>query len=200
MLGNWWIDVYQLEAGGLLSYVATIQLESHITLPYHVIINTPQIYIWTKQPNKRWMQRVPETAALYLEPVSQAQGGLGQGWKGYTPLPKKLPTGGQPHDSPEPPEDPTTPKAKRVCPISRAENFQTDEDSETDETPSIHNFLFSSSTTPSSDSIQQMDKFRKLLKEALTLASALNNTPSSPVHWDQTILWLTDPNRECRLS
>jgi len=40
-----------------------------------------------------------------------------------------------PHDSPEPTEDPTTPKAKRVCPTSRAENLQKDEDnSETDET------------------------------------------------------------------
>ena len=37
-----------------------------------------------------------------------------------------------------------------------------------------------------------MGKLRKLLREALTLASALNNTPSSPVHWDQTTLWLTE--------
>jgi len=79
--------------------------------------------------------------------------------------------------------------AKKICPTSRAENLQTDEDnSETDETPSIPNFLFSSSTTPGSDLIQQMGKLRKLLKEALTLASALNNTPSSPVHWDQMTL------------
>jgi len=97
------------------------------------------------------------------------------------------------HDSPEPTEDPTTPKAKRVCPTFRAENLQTDENnSKTDETPSIPNFLFSSPTTPSSDSIQQMGKLRKLLKEALTLASVLNNTLSSPVYWDQTTLWLTE--------
>jgi len=37
-----------------------------------------------------------------------------------------------------------------------------------------------------------MGKLRKLLKEALTLASALNNIPSSPIHWDQTTLWLTE--------
>jgi len=62
-----------------------------------------------------------------------------------------------PYDFPKPTENPTTPKAKKVCPTFRAENLQINEDnSETDETPSIPNFLFSSSTTPSSDSIQQM--------------------------------------------
>ena len=111
----------------------------------------------------------------------------------HTTTKKNPQQGDNPHDSPEPTEDPTTPKAKRVCPTFRAENLQTDEDNcETDETPSIPNLLFSSSTTPSSDSIQQMGKLRKLLKEALTLASALNNIPSSPVHWDQTTLWLTE--------
>jgi len=78
---------------------------------------------------------------------------------------------GNPHDSLVPTEDLTTPKAKRVHPISRAENLQTDEDnSETDETFSIHNFLFSSSTTSGSDSI---GKLKKLLKKTLTVRGHL---------------------------
>jgi len=80
------------------------------------------------------------------------------------------------HDSPEPTEDPTIPKAKRVCPTSRAENLQTDKDnSEMDKTPGIPNFLFLGPTTPSLNSIQQMGKLRKLLKEALILSSTLDN-------------------------
>jgi len=70
------------------------------------------------------------------------------------------------------PEDPTTPKAKRVCPASRAEdspmNIDTDEgDSEKEKNLGIPSFLFSGPVTQSLDSIQRMDKLGKLLKEAL---------------------------------
>ena len=61
-----------------------------------------------------------------------------------------------------------------------------------DGTSGAPGFLFPGPTTPGSDSIQKMGKLRKLLKEAFTLASALNNAPSSPVHWDQTTIWLTE--------
>jgi len=37
-----------------------------------------------------------------------------------------------------------------------------------------------------------MDKLRKLLKKALSVASALANTPSSSIYWDQTTTWLTE--------
>ena len=102
-----------------------------------------------------------------------------------------------PHTTTEATEDPTTPKAKRVRPTSRAEdspmNTDMDEDdSEKEENPGIPRFLFSGTTTQGSDSIQRMDKLRKLLKEALSVASALANAPSSSIHWDQTTTWLTE--------
>ena len=65
-------------------------------------------------------------------------------------------------------------------------------DSEKEENPGIPRFLFSGTATQGSDSIQRMDKLRKLLKEALSVASALANAPSSSIHWDQTITWLTE--------
>ena len=60
-----------------------------------------------------------------------------------------------------------------------------DEDnSEKEENPGVSSFLLSGPVTQSSDSIQKMDKLRKLLKEALSVASALANAPSSNIHWD----------------
>jgi len=69
-------------------------------------------------------------------------------------------------------EDPITPKAKRVCPASKAEdspmNTDTDEsDSEKKKNLGIPSFLFLGLITQSLDSIQRMDKLGKLLKEAL---------------------------------
>ena len=94
-----------------------------------------------------------------------------------------------PHTTPETTEDPTTPKAKRVRPVSRAEDNPMDTDmdednSEKEENPGVSSFLLSGPVTQSSDSIQKMDKLRKLLKEALSVASALANAPSSNIHWD----------------
>jgi len=102
-----------------------------------------------------------------------------------------------PHITTEATENPITSKAKRVCPTSRAEdspmNTDMDEDdSEKEENPGIPRFLFSGIATQGSDFIQRMDKLRKLLKEALSVASALANAPSSSIHWDQTTTWLTE--------
>jgi len=83
---------------------------------------------------------------------------------------------GNPHDSPEPTEDPTTPKAKGVCPTFRAENLQTDEDnSEIDEIPSIPNFLFSSSTIPGSVS---QTSFGHISINSLTIITVSKATES----------------------
>jgi len=57
-------------------------------------------------------------------------------------------------------------------------------DSEKEENLGIPRFLFSGTETQGSDSIQRIDKLRKLLKEALSVASALANAPSSSIHWD----------------
>ena len=63
------------------------------------------------------------------------------------------------YTTPEPTEDPTSPKAKRIRPTSRAAKLRTDkDDSEADDTPGAPGFLFSSPTTPGSDSIQKMGK------------------------------------------
>jgi len=64
-----------------------------------------------------------------------------------------------------------------------------EDDSEKEENPGIPSFLFPDPATQSSDSIQRMDKLRKLLKEALSVASTLANAPSSH---DQTTTWLTE--------
>jgi len=99
-----------------------------------------------------------------------------------------------PHTTTEATEDPTTPKAKRVRPTSRAKDspMNTDmdkDDSEKEENPGIPRFLFSGTATQGSDFIQRMDK---VLKEALSVVSALANAPSSSIHWDQTTTWLTE--------
>ena len=67
-----------------------------------------------------------------------------------------------------------------------------EDDSEKEENLGIPRFLFSGTATQGSDSILWMDKLRKLLKEALSVASALANAPSSSIHWDQTTTWLTE--------
>jgi len=96
-----------------------------------------------------------------------------------------------PHTTPETTEDPTTLKAKRVHPVSRAEDNPMDTDidednSEKEENPGVPNSLFSGPVTQSSDSIQKINKLKKLLKEALSVAGALANAPSSNIYWDQT--------------
>jgi len=96
-----------------------------------------------------------------------------------------------PHTTTKATEDPTIPKAKRVHPISRAKNspMNTDmdeNDSEKEENPGILRFLFSDTATQGSNFIQRIDKLRKLLKEALSVASALANAPSLSIYWDQT--------------
>ena len=63
------------------------------------------------------------------------------------------------------------------------------DDSEKEENPGIPRFLFSGTATQGSDFIQRMDK---VLKEALSVVSALANAPSSSIHWDQTTTWLTE--------
>jgi len=96
-----------------------------------------------------------------------------------------------PHTTPETTEDSTTLKAKRVHPVSRAEDNPMDTDidednSEKEENPGVPNSLFSGPVTQSSDSIQKINKLKKLLKEALSVAGALANAPSSNIYWDQT--------------
>jgi len=79
-----------------------------------------------------------------------------------------------PHTTTEATEDPTTPKAKRVRPTSRAKDspMNTDmdkDDSEKEENPGIPRFLFSGTATRGSDSIQRMDKLRKFSRKPYQL-------------------------------
>ena len=143
----------------------------HIITSYHVTITTSQSLCTNKTKHEcnecwRWL---PYTWNPHPRPE--------EAWvKGTHHHKKKPQQKSNLHDSPEPTEDPTIPKAKRVCPTSRAKNLQTDKDnSEMDKTPGIPNFLFLGPTTPSLNSIQQIGKLRKLLKEALTLSSTLDN-------------------------
>ena len=138
------------------------------------------------------------TGDAYHLPTSCIPGPRRPGSRMHTTSTKKTPQQeSTPHTTTEATEDPTTPKTKRVHPTSRAEdslmNTDMNEDNlEKEENPGIPRFLFSGTATQGSDSIQRMDKLRKLLKEALSVVSALANAPSLSIYWDQTTTWLTE--------
>ena len=72
-------------------------------------------------------------------------------------------------------------------------NINIDENnSKKEQNPGIPRFLFLDTATQGLDSIQRIDKLRKLLKEVLSVMSTLVNAPSLSIHWDQATTWLTE--------
>ena len=113
-----------------------------------------------------------------------------------------------PHTTTEATEDPTTPKAKRVRPTSRAKDspMNTDmdkDDSEKEENPGIPRFLFSGTATQGSDSIQRMDKLRKFSRKpyqlwvplSMPLAHPFTGTKQQRCLANRTLF----PDSKCRL-
>jgi len=93
------------------------------------------------------------TGDAYHSPISYIPGPRRPGKRMHTTSTKKTPQQeSNSHTTTEATKDPTTPKAKRVCPTSRAENspMNTDinkDNSEKEKNPGIPRFLFSGTVT-----------------------------------------------------